>query len=427
MKCTGFRRSQWLLAVTAAGVAPCLFAQERTLEDRLRALERQNQELRSELDSQRQTIADLKSRLPSSETSEKAEMPASGGFNFGKIHLSAEGGVSYLDTTTAKSASPAGEFRVDEAKVFLEAPIWKNVYFFSEWDLVIHEANDEFFHLGELYLDVENVLKYWTDQEYLSLRVGRIDIPFGEEYLVRDAIDNPLISHSLTDFWGVDEGVELYGKAFGFDYVFAVQNGGHPTLHDYDSDKAFSGRIGYNIGKHARLSFSGIRTGDLSSEKDKFSELWFGGGFFRSLSFTGDTFQVQAYEGDGQIYWDSGHLKLAGGYFKYDDDDQFVENARDGYFYSAEAMQRLTSKLYAAGRFSQILPEKGMPIIGFGNFGDYLFGPLTENLWRLSLGLGYRWSENFITKVEYSHENGKLTSGARRDIDFFGAELAFKF
>ena len=51
-----------------------------------------------------------------------------------------------------------------------------------------------------------------------------------------------------------------------------------------------------------------------------------------------------------------------------------------------------------------------------------------KKLWRLSLGVGYQWSDNLLTKVEYSFEQGKLVSGGKRDHeDFFGAEVSFKF
>jgi hypothetical protein len=353
----------------------------------------------------------------------------SGGFNFGQVHLSAEGGLGFF-ASNGDGQYPNSTFRVDEAKVFLEAPVWEDTYFFSEWDVVTHEANDEFFHLGELYIDFENILRHWTDKKWLSLRVGRVDIPFGEEYMARDAIDNPLITHSITDFWGVDEGVELYGSAFGFDYVMAVQNGGHPTLHDFNGDKAVSGRIGYNFGNRARLSFSGIRTGQLSSAGDKMSELWFSDGFFRNLGpvATTSSFQSDVFELDAQTFWKSGHLKLAGGYFDYDDTDTAAEHQRDGYYYYAEAVQNLPAHFYTVGRFSQIISNRGMPIVGLGDFGEYFFGPLTRDVWRLSLGLGYKWSDNFVTKLEYAIEDGSLAgTGEKFHRSFVGAELGFKF
>ena len=65
-------------------------------------------------------------------------------------------------------------------------------------------------------------------------------------------------------------------------------------------------------------------------------------------------------------------------------------------------------KLYAALRFSEVFADKGFPIAGNGDQGDYLFSSnLTKELWRLSMGLGYRWSQNLLFKAEYSFERGE--------------------
>ena len=282
--------------------------------------------------------------------------------------------MAYFRTSGGDSAFPNSTFRVDEAKLFVEAPVWNNTYFFGELDLVTREAIDETFHLGEIYIDFENVLRHWTDQNWLSLRLGRMYIPFGEEYLARYVIDNPLISHSLGDLWGVDEGIELYGKAYGLDYAVAVQNGSVPSLHDFNGDKSVAGRVGYNFGKRARVSFSGIRTGKISVANDMLSELWFGNGFFRSIGnpATTATFQANVFELDAQTFWKSGHLKLAGGYFEYCDNDSAANNSRDGFYYYAEAVQNILPKLYAAARFSEIHSREGMPVVGNGNGNVYL-------------------------------------------------------
>jgi hypothetical protein len=91
-------------------------------------------------------------------------------------------------------------------------------------------------------------------------------------------------------------------------------------------------------------------------------------------------------------------------------------------------LQDLTKKFYAVTRYSQVHCDKGIPVVGYGDFGDYFFGPLTDNLWRLSLGLGYRFSDRLVLKAEYSFERGYVSGGAKRDQeDFFGTEAAFKF
>ena len=65
--------------------------------------------------------------------------------------------------------------------------------------------------------------------------------------------------------------------------------------------------------------------------------------------------------------------------------------------------------------------------MGNGNPG-YYFSALTTELWRLSLGLGYRFSDRLIIKTEYSFEGGQQVNGdSRNEENFFGTEVAFKF
>ena len=125
-----------------------------------------------------------------------------------------------------------------------------------------------------------------------------------------------------------------------------------------------------------------------------------------------------------------GHISGFGGYAKYGDNDTAQNNRREVYYYSIEGVQAVTKKLYAAARFSQIFAHKGFPISGHGDMGAYYWNPfaLTENIWRLTLGLGYQWSPNLLTKVDYSFEGGKEVSGEHRDKeDLFAVEAAFKF
>jgi hypothetical protein len=158
------------------------------------------------------------------------------------------------------------------------------------------------------------------------------------------------------------------------------------------------------------------------------SAIWFGNGFFQSVGGPETSlFHVNLVEGDVAARWSSGHISAFGGYGHYDDNDPAANNSRDIFYYAVEGVQDLPEKFYAAMRFSQILSDKGVPIVGFGNPGDY-FSELTKELWRLSLGLGYRFSDNFIVKTEYSFEGGRDLDGESRDYeDFFGTEAAFKF
>jgi len=413
--------------------------QLRELQQQNRALQEQLRQQQSLIESLARKVSDIQNadrqrsqetpRAPVEDQASGMTSRATGPLSLGKINISGEGGVAFFETGK-EGMFPHGEFRVDEARLFVEAPIWGDVYFFGELNLITREAPDLSLQLGELYLDVENVSQLWNRDRMLNLRVGRMYTPFGEEYQFRYAIDNPLISHSLSDIWGVDEGVELYGKLANFSYALAVQNGGPSGVRDFSSDKSVAGRIGFDPTSWLHFSVSAMRTGDMKPPGDYWSELWFGNGWFLPFGSAGTTeFHANLVEGDVEMRLPHGHFKAFGGYARYNDNDPNANNRRDIYYYSIEAVQDLPYKLYAGTRFSQILADKGYPIAGQGNTDEYVFSSaLTEEIWRLSLGLGYHWSQNLLTKVEYSFERGKEVGGQKRNHeDMFAIEAAFKF
>ena len=254
-----------------------------------------------------------------------------------------------------------------------------------------------------------------------------MDTPFGEEYMERDAIDNPLISHSLTDLWGISQGIELYGGIGAFSYVAAVQNGGAAS-RSFTEDKSVIGRLSYDPTRWLHLSVSGMRTGDLAPN-DEWSSLWFGNGWFVPFGSTNvSRFHADLVEGDVRVSLPHGQIKVFGGYIRYEDNDKPARNRRDLYYYSIEAQHDVIGKLYGAARFSQIFANHGFPIVGNGSMDNFLFAPTTEEIWRLSLGLGYRLNRNMVLKAEYTFEQGKELGGEKRNHeDLFGVEAAFKF
>ncbi len=413
-----------------------LRAADTNLEEQVRLLLKQNAILQQQLQKQGGALDALTKKVQDLETANAGRenaasensAPAIGGYNFGKVNLSGEGGVAFFNTGK-EGFAPHSEFRVDEARLFVEAPIWKEVYFYGDVDLATRENTDTKLYLGELYLDFQDVSQLWGRDNQFNMRAGRLNIPFGEEYLTRYAIDNPLISHSLSDFWGIDPGLELYGSAGKFSYVLAVQNGGGSGVQDFDGDKSVAGRISFDPNRHWHFSMSGMRTGDLNAQNDFLSAEWFGTGFFRSLGSPGTTtFHANLVEGDMTARWNSGHISAFGGYARYGDNDPVADNARDIFYYSIEGEQNLPHKFYAAARFSEIMADKGFPIVGYGNFNNYFFNTLSTELWRLSLGFGYRFSDRLVVKAEYSLERGKESGGdSRNHEDFFGTEAAFKF
>lgn len=409
----------------------------------------QNRRLQEQLLQQQKTIEELTARMVevarASERHERElrvlagkdgavaapERPAGFARGAAEVRVAAEAGLAYFHTGR-NGQFPNGEFRADDPALTIEAPVMKDVYFFTELKLLPRETNEETFELGELYVDFENVLGRLGYDGLLNVRVGRLNIPFGEEYLVRSPVTNPLISHSLADFWGVDEGVEIYGRIGPASYVLAVQNGGVSRLRDFHRDKAITARVGWQPLPWLHVSGSALRTGKLTVAGDNLSELWFGNAFFRALGFstTTETFWANVYQADAKARWKGGHAAASLGTVRFDDSDTRADNSRRLRYGYLEVVQGLVDNLYGAARFSEIDAPRGYPIAGWGPMGAYFFRPgvLTEELRRLSVGLGYRFGAPLILKIEYAWERGRLTTGVRREHgDFFGTELAVKF
>ena len=418
-------------AIYAADQPPVTRQEFQQLQEENRQLEDRLQKEDSLIESLTRQVSDLqKSKTQESlvVSTNSETSTGSSGFHLGKVDISGEGGLAFFESQS-KGQTPNSEFRIDEARLFVEAPIWDQVYFYTELNLATREENDLALRFGELYLDFEGVSRLWNSERTLNIRAGRFYIPFGEEYLQRFAIDNPLISHSLGDLWGEDNGVELYGQLGAWGYNLAVQNGGVNASRDFNGDKSVSGKIGWDPLDWLHLSVSAMRTGDLDSRRDMLSAMWFGGGFFRSMGSSNTTvFHANLAEFDLQIHEGPMRLSAAGGYINYDSDDPNRGNNRDVYYFYAEERQQLTRKLYSAARFSEVFAHNGFPIVGNGDMGTYLFNELTSQYWRLSLGLGYNFSRNLLLKGEYSFNRGREVDGTPRNHqDLFALEAAYKF
>jgi hypothetical protein len=429
----------FFLAKTACG------SEEATVtHDQFLLLQKQNQALQNQLQKQQVVIDSLLHQVEDIRNAGQRQddssamtgiksgddvIPAASAdsFHLGKVDITGEGGVAFFSSQPSGAFSHS-TFRIDEARLFLEAPVWDDVYFFTELDLASRESTSLALNVGELYLDFEDVSKLWGREQMLNIRAGQFYIPFGEEYLSRFAIDNPLISHSLSDVWGTDAGVELYGKVGPVQYVAAVQNGGSVTTQSLQGDKSISGRIGYDPTKWLHLSASGMRTGNLSVNNG-LSALWFGNGFIRSLgSPATSAFNANLAEADAQVNLSCARFKGAAGYIDYGDDDSTGHNHRDVFYYYAEGTHDFTPQFYGAARFSEIFAPNGFPIVGNGSSSTFLFGPLTKEYWRLSLGLGYRFGRNLLVKGEYSFNEGRQANGtARTEENQFSLEAAFRF
>jgi len=400
-------------------------------DDRLQALLEQNKIMRAQLDAQQRQLDELRAQMAivresASVREEPAPAPVA---SDRRIAISGEVGIGFF------SAGDDGqyrndEFRVDDATLRIEAQIAAGAYFSGELQLSKHESPDETFHLGEFYVEFENISGALGGPERLvNIRFGRVDIPFGEEYQHRDPLANPLVTHSLSDVWGTDEGIELYGESGRADYAFAVLNGGSKTTRDFNADKSIALRVGFSPAPRLHFSASVMRTGELKSASEPLSEVWIGNNLFRNIGSALSTkHEAELAEIDGRYTWSTGHFWAAGGRARYRDNDPLADNTRRFTYYQVEGVQSFTRKFYGALRFSSLRVDQGYPLAGIGNFGKYFMtGLQTRELQRLSLGGGYRYGPSLVLKADYTLEDGELTTGADRNNRMISAQAAIGF
>ncbi|HWD19126.1 MAG TPA: hypothetical protein VHB20_07590 [Verrucomicrobiae bacterium] len=437
------RPSFWNRAILGAcffSVCAALVAQDNAdLKRQLDEVREQNRALQTQLQQQQKMLEDLTRQFSKLQQTNQAqqdnyqalrdvvegnEAPKKPAFSIGNAIISGEGGVGFFDSQRGGDF-PHDELLVDEARLFIEAPLMDDIYFYGQLDLRSRDLFDDGVHLGELYVDFENVSRFWGPDSLVNVRLGQLYSPFGEEYQNRFAFDNPLISHSLSDVWALEGGAEVYGSWKKFCYAVAVQSGDLDVMHDHTSDKTVVARVGFDPTAHLHFSLSGQRTGSLDTTADPLAGSWFGNAFFVSIGSPATTrYHVDMGELDGRYSWKNGYVAAAGGYAAYGDNDPLADNHRDIYYYYLEGTQKIWSKLYGAARFSQVLTPGGYPVVG----GSGEYGVPTEEVWRLSLGLDYKVNQHVILKSEYSFEHGQRHDGTSRShLDLFALEAVFKF
>jgi hypothetical protein len=395
----------------------------------------QNAALRSQLDQQQRQLDELTRRYaelravpvvptggqgsaaaavaaPAEPRPAQVELPKVSAQRLGKFHLTGAAAVAYFGGQ--RNGTFANDvMRVDEAKLFLEGPLGAGAYFFAEVDVFARDSSSANLRSGELYVDLESISRLWGRDGQLSLRLGRVDIPFGEEYARRDATDNPLVAHSLADFWGVDEGIEAYGTVFGLQYVLALQNGSNAPANDFTPGKAVTLRLGYDPFPGLHLAVSGLRTGRIAQVGDVRGELWFGNDWLRRRtgSIAGE-FWAEAVQLDIRRTWASGQVGASLGRLRYADNAPWSLPPWRANFASLEGVRQLTHPLHVGARFSLIEAPAGFNLPGDGRTPS---SAPTEFLWRFTAGLGYRLSPQLLLKGDYSVNRGRWLGGATRD------------
>lgn len=329
------------------------------------------------------------------------------------IDITGFGGTGFLDTGE-KGTRPYGGFLIKEASLFLEGDVWEDVTYYLEIQTNrLGKDSTLFIRTGEVYIHFYDVFRQ-MDRSSVGLKIGRIDVPFGEEYLWQDASENPLISNSAAYPYGFDEGILIYGKLSGLGWIIAVTDGTQVRSYDDHSDKAFNVKVYGNLRKGLYLSASFMDNGEAG-----ISAVEFGGSHFEPVGVAyqssagvsiSETIRARLYEIDVQYSMGESiefvHLYSSfGKAFLIDSDESF---SRDWNWFVLEPFLSIYQKGYFVARYSEIGTydsKSGYHFEGKTTAGGKdAFGYDIKRFRRLSWGLGWKPNPHVTFKLEVGRD-----------------------
>ena len=351
------------------------------------------------------------------------------------IDISGFGAVGYLDSGNA-GTRPNGGFLVKESTLFVEAEAWENTSFFFELQVNRLGKDDSLMvRTGEVYARFDRI-----GGHPFGLKVGRVDIPFGEEYLWQDAPDNPLITTSAPYPYGFDEGVVAYGDiSSSLSWVASVTDGTDGRSIEDDPAKAVTAKLGWDVSDALYVSASAMTNGKASK-----SAFEFGGSHFEPVGAGGapstagasasPTVDAHLWQLDAVAEPVEG-LAIAGTYGRgtADDDDSTFD--RDLDWFMIQPTYELSSEVFVAFRYSGIGTDGDQGYHFDGKIlagGNSAFGYDATDFTRLSAGVGWRPNPRTLLKLEVGKDDFDLVGGSpfdpmNSDRTFFGLELVLTF
>jgi hypothetical protein len=329
------------------------------------------------------------------------------------INISGFGGFGFVKTGAA-GTRPNGGFIVKEISFFVETVVWDDISFFVEIQTNrLGQDSTLFVRTGEAYIHFRDLIQIQSNNS-MGLKIGRVDIPFGEEYLWHDAKDNPLISNTAYYPYGWDEGILLYGNISQLNWIIAIMDGTLKRSVDDHPSKAFVGKIYGNLWDGFYISSSYLINGMTNM-----SAIEFGGSHLEPLgikhySTTGNTssekINATVYEVDAKFslgeYGRYGHVafSLGNAYLK---DQNSIYN-RNFQWFSIEPLIKISRKGYCIVRFSEIgtyNQNEGYSFDGKTTAGGLKsYGFDTQRLSRLSVGGGWNLNPRLIIKIEVGRD-----------------------
>ena len=348
------------------------------------------------------------------------------------------GAFAYIDSGET-GTRPEGGFLVKETSLFLDAAVWEDVSFFVELQTNrLGKDDQKFVRTGEVHAHFRDL--WGPDSDHpLGLKVGRVDIPFGEEYLHQDASDNPLISTSAAYPYGFDEGIVLYGSVGGLGWIAAITDGTDARSLEDDAAKAVNLKLHGQPTAALYISGSFMRNGNATKSAFEFGGSHFEpvGASHRSFAGVSPSAVVNAtlYQLDAE-YAFTDRLTASGfvGWSTVDDTEDLFD--RDLAWFALEPRMSVSDNAWTVLRYSEIGTydsSRGYHFDGKTTAGgNATFGYDTQRFRRLSVGAGWRPNPRVIVKGEVGYDwftliDGALDDTAGRNRLLSGAELVLIF
>jgi hypothetical protein len=220
-----------------------------------------------------------------------------------------------------------------------------------------------------------------------------------------------------ADPWGIDEGLEVYGRLDSLHWILAVTNGNVAPGPDDHGSKLWCGKLSCDVSPNLYLSASALAAGAAGA-----STIWFGQGLITPVgAFAGSTAGTSPSAAVSSTLWElDAHLSLdehslglqIGGAFIDDADNTFD---RTLLWFAVGPSVQLTRELSLNLRYSAIGTDdssQGYLLAGDIYVSGSAFGYDTHRMQRVTGGLRFAPNPYLQFKIEVGHDWYDLMSGS---------------
>jgi len=332
------------------------------------------------------------------------------------------GAFVYLDSGDELGVRPEGSFLVHQATLFFDAQVWEDTSLYVELQVVRFDYDyDRWTRSGELYARFHDLFLA-DDGQGLDLKAGRVDIPFGEEYLWQDAPDNPLFSQTAAFPYGSDEGLVLSDGSGRVGWAAALLDGSAGRSNDVAQGTLLAGKVWGEPRDDLYASLSVLASGETTESSLLLGRNGFApvGSLSPSSAGTSPSETVEALAAELDLRYELGaRWTLSAGIGGADiDDPEDDAFDRELLWYFVEPRWELRDDLYAVLRYSAVATgddDEGYLLDGKPVAWGRDYGYDTRRLTRLSAGLGWEPNPRTLVKLEVGEDDFDLIDGSPYD------------